>query len=172
MLEKERESSDVLPAASSQHVKPRAERRGREASKHSAEVSVCRTRERESDAHRRSHSIQQKVGAAVRLSQEQPSEEDEYSQNSDACAIDHRAAVQEKIERNGTREVLPRTTTTLVVLKASAYHTHTVVKSQRQRQSSFQTNDCIRRMAGFTARFVFDCCLIQCSVLRDSQTRC
>ena len=25
---------------------------------------------------------------------------------------------------NGTREVLPRTTTTLVVLKASAYHTH------------------------------------------------
>ena len=31
--------------------------------------------------------------------------------------------VQEKTERNGTREVLPRTTTTLV-LKASAYHTH------------------------------------------------
>ena len=59
----------------------------------------------------------------MRLSQEQPSEEDEYSQNSDACAIDHRAAVQEKTERNGTREVL-RTTTTLVVLKASAYHTH------------------------------------------------
>ena len=30
--------------------------------------------------------------------------------------------VQEKTERNGTREVEPRTTTTLVVLKASAYH--------------------------------------------------
>ena len=46
-------------------------------------------------------------------------------QNSDACAIDQRAAVQEKTERDGTREVLPRTTTTLVVLKAAAYHTHT-----------------------------------------------
>ena len=37
---------------------------------------------------------------------------------------DARAAVQEKTERNGTREVLPRTTTTLVVFEASAYHTH------------------------------------------------
>ena len=37
---------------------------------------------------------------------------------------DARAAVQVKTERNWTREVLPRTTTTLVVLKASAYHTH------------------------------------------------
>ena len=54
MLEKERESSDMLPAASSQHVKPRADRRGREASKPSAEVSFPHKRER--DAHRRSHS--------------------------------------------------------------------------------------------------------------------
>ena len=37
---------------------------------------------------------------------------------------DARAAVQEKTERNGTWQVLPRTTTTLVVLKASAYHTN------------------------------------------------
>ena len=77
-------------------MKPRAERRGREASKHSAEVGIPHKRER--DAHRRSHSVQQKVGAAVRLSQEQPSEEDVYSKNSDACAIDHRAAVQEKTD--------------------------------------------------------------------------
>ena len=41
-------------------------------------------------------SIQQKVGAAVRLSQEQPSDEDEISQNSNACVDGHRAAVQEK----------------------------------------------------------------------------
>ena len=54
-------------------------------------------------------------------------------QNSDACAIDHRAAVQEKTERDGTREVLPRTTTTLVVLKAAAYHTHTPWWSPRDR---------------------------------------
>ena len=51
---------------------------------------------RKGDAHRRSHSIQQKVGAAVRLSQEQPSDEDEISQNSTACVDGHRAAVQEK----------------------------------------------------------------------------
>ena len=51
---------------------------------------------RKGDAHRKSHSIQQKVGAAVRLSQEQPSDEDEYSQNSDACVDGHHAAVQQK----------------------------------------------------------------------------
>ena len=39
---------------------------------------------RKGDAHRRSHNIQQKVGAAVRLSQELPSDKDEYSQNSGA----------------------------------------------------------------------------------------
>ena len=50
---------------------------------------------RKSDAHRRSHSIQQKVGAAVRLSQE-PSDEDQIWQNSTACVDGHRAAVQEK----------------------------------------------------------------------------
>ena len=44
----------------------------------------------------RSHSIQQKVSAAVRPSQEQPSEEDEIWQNSTACVDGHRAAVQEK----------------------------------------------------------------------------
>ena len=32
----------------------------------------------------------------MRLSQGQPSDEDEYSQNSDACVDGHRAAVQEK----------------------------------------------------------------------------
>ena len=51
------------------------------------------------------YSIQQKGGAAVRLSQEQPavrlsreqpSDEDEISQNSIACVDGHRAAVQEK----------------------------------------------------------------------------
>ena len=44
----------------------------------------------------RSHSIQQKVGAAVRLSQEQPSDEDQIWQNSTACVDGLRAAVQEK----------------------------------------------------------------------------
>ena len=51
---------------------------------------------RKGDAHRRSRSIQQKVGAAARLSQEQPSDEDEISHNSTACVDGHRAAVQEK----------------------------------------------------------------------------
>ena len=73
MLEKERESSDVLPAASSQHVKPRAGEV--EKPRSIQQKSVYRTAQ-ERDAHRRSHSIQQKVGAAVRLSQEQPSDED------------------------------------------------------------------------------------------------
>ena len=73
MLEKERESSDVLLAASSQHVKPRAGEV--EKPRSIQQKSVYRTRER--DAHRRSHSIQQKVGAAVWLSQEQPSDEDQ-----------------------------------------------------------------------------------------------
>ena len=39
------------------------------------------------DAHTRSRNIQQKVGSAVRLSQEQPSDEDEYSQNSGAYLV-------------------------------------------------------------------------------------
>ena len=43
-----------------------------------------------------SHSTQQKVVAAVRLSQEQPSDEDEISQNSTARGDGHSAAVQEK----------------------------------------------------------------------------
>ena len=50
---------------------------------------------------RGSHSIQQKVGAAVRLSQE-PSDEDQYWQNSTICVDDQCAAVQEK-ERWDTR---------------------------------------------------------------------
>ena len=73
------------------------------------QMSVYRTRER------RSQDVTQYSA--------EESAPQEHSHNSDACAIDHRAAVQEKTERNGTREVLPRTTTTLVVLKASAYHT-------------------------------------------------
>ena len=119
MLEKERESSDVLPAASSQHVKPQAGEV--EKPRSIQQKSVYRTRER--DAHRRSHSIQQQVGGAVRLSQEQPSDEDLLAEFFFKRG-DARPAVQEKTERNGTGEVLPVTTTTLVVLKASACHTH------------------------------------------------
>ena len=57
-------------------------------------------------ARRRSHSIQQKVGAAVRLSQEQPSDEDEFSQNLGAYVRTpawqcHRAHV-EHVEQRGT----------------------------------------------------------------------
>ena len=43
----------------------------------------------------RSHSIQQKVGASVRLPWES-SDEDQIWQNSTACVDGHRAAVQEK----------------------------------------------------------------------------
>ena len=46
MLEKERESSDVLPAASSQHVKPRAAEV--EKPRSIQQKSVYRTRERRS----------------------------------------------------------------------------------------------------------------------------
>ena len=49
---------------------------------------------RKGDAHRRSHSIQQNVGAAVRLSQE-PSDEDELAEVR-CMRGDARAAVQEK----------------------------------------------------------------------------
>ena len=67
---------------------------------------------------RRSRSIQQKVGAAVRLSQE-PSDEDELAEYR-CMRGDARTAVQER-SRDGTQEVLPRTATP-VVLKASADH--------------------------------------------------
>ena len=71
---REREGFDVLGAREDPST------RGSEASKLSAQVGIPQKR-----SHRRSHSIQQKVGAAVRLSQE-PSDEDEYSQNLDARA--------------------------------------------------------------------------------------
>ena len=57
---------------------------------------------RKGDAHRESHSFQQKVGAAMRLSQE-PSDEDQYWQNSGGCVTDHRAAVQEREREMGQR---------------------------------------------------------------------
>ena len=102
-----------------EHVKTRAVEAGKPRSIQQKSVF------RKGDAHRRSHSIQQKVGAAVRLSQE-PSDED-HVENSGACVTDHRAAVQER-KRDRTRDVSPRTTTTLVVLNASA--DHTVVESR------------------------------------------
>ena len=164
MLEKERESSDVLPAASSQHVKPRAG--VVEKPRSIQQMSVCRTRERETFTGG-PHSFQQKVGAAVRLAGAALGRRRVLA---DECAIDHRAAVQEETERNETREVLPRTTTTLVVLKASAYHSQSgqVPETETEQPSN---NDCIRRMAGLP-HVCFHCCLIQCSVLRDTQTRC
>ena len=64
------------PAASSQHVKPRAEKRGGETSQHSAESRI-RQRDKEDSHH---------------------STKDQYWQDSDACATDHRAAVREKKE--------------------------------------------------------------------------
>ena len=82
MLEKERESSDVLPAASSQHVKPRAGEV--EKPRSIQKKSENRTRERErrpqevlqhsGESRRRSEALA--GAAAVRLSQEQPSDED------------------------------------------------------------------------------------------------
>ena len=64
---------------------------------------------RKGDFQRRSHSVQQKVGAAVRLSQE-PSQ-------------------QREREREVGHEVLPRTTTTSVVLASAD---HAVVESRRR----------------------------------------
>ena len=67
-------------------------------------VDASQVRRRSLDAHRKSHSIQQKGGAAVwlsqeqpavRLSQEQPSDEDEISQNSTAC-VDGRSSARER----------------------------------------------------------------------------
>ena len=100
------------------------------------------------------HSIQQKVGAAVRLSQEQPSDEDEISQNSTACVDGRRAAVQEKdtahvkrlaheakrdmkeqVSHSGARGPIATATPNneyhTVVLKASA--DHAVAEFQRQK---------------------------------------
>ena len=91
--------------------------------------SVYRNR----DAHRMSHSFLQKVGA-VRVSQE-PSQAEFRCMRVDACA-----AVQER-RRDGTREVLPRTTTTLVVLKAPA--DHTPVESRRR--EDFQRKTVLNR---------------------------
>ena len=130
MLEKERESSVLRPAASSQHVKPRA-----------GEVEKPR-------------SIQQKVGAAVRLSQEQPSDEDQKAEFMYKRG-DARAAVQEKTERNGTREVLPRTATTLVVLKASAYHTHRGEVPRDRDRAAFKQTTASEGWQDFRT-FVFD----------------
>ena len=92
MLEmREREGSDVLGAREDPG------RRGREASKHSAEVGIPQGR----DAHRRSHSIQQKVGAAVRLSQE-PSDEDHVAEFNCMRGWPPRRSAREK-ERWDTR---------------------------------------------------------------------
>ena len=46
-----------------------------------------------------------------------------YRQNS-YTSVGTPAPQCRKRQRHGTREVLPRTTTTILVLKASAYHTH------------------------------------------------
>ena len=68
---------------------------------------------------RRSHSIQQKVGSGSETRRSRIIQQKTHGQNSGACVDGHRAAVQER-KRDGTRKVLPRTTTPLVVLKASA----------------------------------------------------
>ena len=81
------------------HVKTRAGETEKH-QKHSAEVGIP-------------HSAED--GAARRLSRKAPTKP---WQNSGACVDGHRAAVQER-NRDWTQEVLPRTTTTLVVLKAS-----------------------------------------------------
>ena len=84
---------------------------------------------RKGDAHRRSHSIPQKVGCAGEDKEvSRHSAEDQYWQNSDACV--GTLAQQFKRERDGTRVVLPRTTTTSVVLNASA--DYAVVESRRR----------------------------------------
>ena len=72
MFEKERESSDVLPG-SQQPAREAPGRRGGEASKHSAEVGKPHKRETLTGG---LTVFSRKVGAAVRLSQEQPSDED------------------------------------------------------------------------------------------------
>ena len=81
------------------HVKTRAGETEKHQT-HSAEVGIP-------------HSAED--GAARRLSRKAPTKP---WQNSGACVDGHRAAVQER-NRDWTQEVLPRTTTTLVVLKAS-----------------------------------------------------
>ena len=81
------------------HVKTRAGETEKHQT-HSAEVGIP-------------HSAED--GAARRLSRKAPTKP---WQNSGACVDGHRAAVQER-KRDWTQVVLPRTTTTLVVLKAS-----------------------------------------------------
>ena len=69
----------------------------------------------------------------VRRSQD-PSDEDELAEFR-CMRGDARAAVQER-KRDGTQEVLPRTTTTPVVLKASAGHT--AVESRKREEQTEQ----------------------------------
>ena len=76
----------------------------------------------------------------MRLSQE-PSGEDECSHNSGACVADHRAAVQER-KRDGTQEVLPRTTTTPVVFADQA-----VMESRkREDRTAFSERQCEQKI--------------------------
>ena len=70
MLEKER--GKLRRASGSQQ--PAREAPGQERWRSLEAFSRSRYTAQERDAHRRSHRIQQKVGAAVRLSQEQPSD--------------------------------------------------------------------------------------------------
>ena len=79
----------------------------------------------------------------VRRSQE-PSDEDEYSQNSGATAQ------QCKRERDRTREVLPRTMTTHVVLKP-----HRGGVPQTRRQSSLQRETVVNRRCTRSAQSRF-----------------
>ena len=108
--------------------------RAREALKHSAEVDASQERET-----RRSRSIQQTDGIPqVRPSQAHP-DEDKIAEVK-CMRRDARAAVQEREREIVTQEVLPRTTTTPVVLKASA--DHAVVESRRREdRTGFQRKD-------------------------------
>ena len=151
MFEKERESSDVLSAASSQHVKPWA---GEVEKLRSIQLkSVCRTRER--DAHRRSQSIQQKVGAAVRLSQEQPSDEDLQAEFMHKCG-DARAGVQEKTEKKWDTGGLTANNDHTGGVEGLQRTTHTVVKSQRRRdRAAFKQTTASEGWQNYRT-FVFD----------------
>ena len=85
-----------MKTAASEVEKPQSIQQKSMHRKSETDRSQQKSENRKGDAHRRSHSIQPKVVAAVRLSQKQPSDEDEHTQNSTACVDGHRAAVQEK----------------------------------------------------------------------------
>ena len=113
---REREGSDVLGAREDRG------KGGREASKHSAKVGRPQRRRSQevsqylAESRCRSEALTGALGHQCWL-------------NSTACVNGHRTAVQER-KRDGTREILPRTTTTPVVLKASA--DHAVAESRRR----------------------------------------